>query len=377
MQNINLAVGYHNIPNFHHLNLSITDQLLDAEYHVPSPFQGLEGFREAVSAKLQIENGIQALSEENILATQGATQALYLIVNKFLEKDEEVLLPIPAWGYFLDVLKAREVTIKKVQTQFVNQYKITAEELDNALTDKTKMFVFTHPGNPGGGVYTHEEMSKIVKVIRKYPKLIVLSDEVYELLIFDEEKPFYPLSFFPSIAEQIITVNGFSKSFGLTSWRIAYLYSHNQDFIRQLTEFQQLMTYGLPLATQRMAWTALQKERLYALIWQQFGKPRRAQLFTFFEQNTYSDIYLPDGTYFLFPNLQKLCDIAGFTHSAQLPLFLAENYNLHIADGATFGMPFHYRINYMQTEAVITETIIRLEKAFAELTNTKTELPTN
>lgn len=374
MQNINLAVGYHNIPNFHHLNLSITDQLLDAEYHVPSPFQGLEGFREAVSAKLQIENGVQGLSEENILATQGATQALYLIAYSFLQEGDEVILPIPAWGHFKDLLKARKAKVKTVQTKVENQYNITAEELDNALTPETKMLIFTHPGNPGGGVYTHEEISNIVKVIRKYPKLIVLSDEVYELLVFNEEKPFYPLAFFPSIAEQVITVNGFSKSFGLTSWRIAYLYSTNTDFVRQLTEFQKLMTYGLPLATQRMAWTALQKERLYALIWQQFGKPRRAQLFDFFDKNSHSDVYLPDGAYFLFPNLKKLCDAAGFTHSAQLPLFLAERYNLHIADGVTFGMPFHYRINYMQTEAIITETIIRLERAFSELAKHKPQL---
>jgi len=368
MQNINLAVGYHNIPNFHHLNLSLTDQLTDAEYHVPSPFQGLEGFREAISAKLQIENGVQGLNEENILVTQGATQGLYLVVNKLLNAGDEVLLPLPTWGYFQDVLKDRNVKIRSVQTQVENQYKITATELEKSLTQETKMFIFTHPGNPGGGVYTHEEIADIMKVIRKFPDLIVLSDEVYELLIFDKEKTFYPLSFFPSISKQIITVNGFSKSFGLTSWRIAYIYSHNQKFINQLTELQQLITYGLPVATQRIAWTAIQKERLYALIWQQMGMPRRQQLFDFFDDNNYAEVFLPDGAYFLFPNLKKLCDAAGFTHSAELPLYLAENYNLHIADGATFGMPFHYRINFMQTEGIIQEAINRFEKAFSKLT---------
>ena len=368
MQNINLAVGYHNIPSFHHLNLSLTDQLTDAEYQVPSPFQGLEGFREAISAKLQIENGIQNLAEENVLVTQGATQAIYLIVNTLLAEGDEVLLPLPAWGYFNDVLKNRKVKIKNVQTEVKNQYKVTASELEKSLTQETKMLIFTQPGNPGGGVYTHEELVAITKIIEKFPKLIVLSDDVYELLIFNKEKPFYPLSFFPSIANQVITVNGFSKSFGLTSWRIAYTYSHNQDFINQLTELQQLMTYGLPVATQRIAWTAIQKERLYALIWQQMGLPRRQQLFDFFEQNNHAEVFLPDGAYFLFPNLKKLCDIAGFTHSAELPLFLAENYNLHIADGAKFGMPFHYRINFMQTEGIIQESINRFKKAFLELT---------
>ena len=229
------------------------------------------------------------------------------------------------------------------------------------------MLLFTHPGNPGGGVYTHEELADITQVIRKFPKLIVLSDEVYELLIFNEKKSFYPLAFFPSIANQIITINGFSKSFGMTSWRIAYVYSHNQTYINQLTELQQLITYGLPVATQRIAWTAIQKERLYAIIWQQMGKPRRQQLFDFFNKDIHTDVFLPDGAYFLFPNLKKLCDAAGFTHSAELPLFLAEKYNLNIADGATFGMPFHYRINFMQTEGIIQEAINRFEKAFSEL----------
>ena len=194
-----------------------------------------------------------------------------------------------------------------------------------------------------------------------------MSDEVYELLIFDKEKSFYPLSFFPSISKQIITVNGFSKSYGLTSWRIAYIYSHNQGYINQLTDLQKLITYGLPVATQRIAWTAIQKERLYAMIWQQMGKPRRQQLFDFFDKNIHAEVFLPEGAYFLFPNLKKLCDIAGFTHSAELPLFLAENYNLNIADGATFGMPFHYRINFMQTQGIIQEAINRFEKAFEEL----------
>jgi aspartate aminotransferase len=369
MQNINLAVGYHNIPNFHHLNLSLTDQLTDAEYHVPSPFQGLEGFREAISAKLQIENGVQRLHEENILVTQGATQALYLVVNKILQEGDKVLLPFPAWGYFQDVLKDRNVEIISVKTDVKNQYKITAQDLEKNLTQDTKMLIFTHPGNPGGGVYTHGELADITKVIREFPNLIVLSDEVYELLIFNKEKEFYPLSFFPSIAKQIITINGFSKSFGLTSWRIAYVYSHNQTFVSQLTELQKLITYGLPVATQRIAWTAIQKERLYALIWQQMGMPRRQQLFDFFDKNKYADVFLPDGAYFLFPNLKKLCDAAGFSHSAELPLFLAENYNLNIADGATFGMPFHYRINFMQTEGIIQEAINRFEQAFTKLMN--------
>ncbi|MGK0364839.1 MAG: aspartate aminotransferase [Saprospiraceae bacterium] len=367
MQNINLAVGYHNIPNFHHLNLSLTDQLTDAEYHVPSPFQGLEGFREAISAKLQIANGVQALSEESILVTQGASQGIYLSINTLVKEDDEILLPLPAWGYFQDVLKNRKVNIKTVQTQVENQYKITALELEDNLTQDTKMLIFTHPGNPNGGVYTHKELEEIVKVIEKFPNLIILSDEVYELLIFNKKKPFFPLSTFPSITKQIITINGFSKSFGLTSWRIAYTYSHNQDWINQLTDLQKLMTYGLPVATQRIAWTALQKERLYALIWQQMGMPRRQQLFDFFEQNIHADVFLPDGAYFLFPNLKKLCDVAGFTHSADLPLFLAENYNLNIADGAVFGMPFHYRINFMQTEGIIQESINRFKEAFSEL----------
>lgn len=368
MQNINLSVGYHNIPNFHHLNLSLTDQLTDAEYHIPAPTQGLEGFREAISAKLQIENGIQGLREESILVTQGATQGIYLIINTLVEETDEILLPLPAWGYFHNVLKDRKVKLKTVQTQVENQHKITAAELEKNLTQDTKMFIFNHPGNPGGGVYTHGELADITKVIRKFPNLIVLTDEVYELLIFDKEKPFYPLSFFPSIAQQIITVNGFSKSFGLTSWRIAYVYSHNQTYINQLTDLQQLITYGLPVATQRIAWTAIQKERLYALIWQQMGMPRRQQLFDFFDRNSHAEVFLPDGAYFLFPNLKKLCDAAGFTHSAELPLFLAENYNLNIADGAAFGMPFHYRINFMQTEGIIQEAINRLKNAFEELT---------
>jgi len=369
MQNINLAVGYHNIPNFHHLNLSLTNQLTDAEYHVPAPFQGLEGFREAISAKLQIENGIQKLHEENVLITQGATQAIYLIVNKLLNEGDEVLLPLPAWGYFQNVLTNKKVKINGVKTEVKNQYKITAAELEKNLSQETKMLILTNPGNPGGGVYSHGELADITKLIRKFPKLIVLSDEVYELLIYDKEKPFYPLSFFPSIANQVITVNGFSKSFGLTSWRIAYLYSHNQAYINQLTDLQQLITYGLPVSTQRIAWSAIQKERLYALIWQQMGMPRRQQLFNFFDKNIHSEVFLPDGAYFLFPNLKKLCDVAGFTHSAELPLFLAEKYNINIADGATFGMPFHYRINFMQTEGIIQEAINRFEKAFAELSN--------
>lgn len=369
MQNINLAVGYHNIPNFHYLNLSITDQLTDADYGVPSPFQGLEGFREAISAKLQIENKVQGLSQDNVLVTQGATQGIYLCINTLVEEGDEILLPLPAWGYFNDVLKNRKVNIKTVQTQVKNQYKVTASELEQNLTQDTKMLIFTHPGNPGGGVYTYQELEEIVKVIEKFPKLIVLSDEMYELLVFNKEKPFFPLSLFPSIVNQIITINGFSKSFGLTSWRIAYVYSHNQEFINKLTDLQKLITYGLPLATQRIAWTAIQKERNYITLWQKLGMPRRQQLFDFFEQNIHTEVFLPDGAYFLFPNLKKLCDAAGFTQSADLPLFLAENYNLNIADGAVFGMPFHYRISFVQTEAIIQEAINRFKEAFTELAN--------
>lgn len=368
MQNINLAVGYHNIPNIHQLNLSLTDDLLkDIEYQIPSPFQGLSGFREAVSAKLQIANGVQHLSEDNILVTQGATQAIWLIVNTLLKEGDKVLLPLPAWGYFKDVLQHCKADIQELSTQFSEQYKPTAKELDAALSADTKMLILTHPGNPGGGVYSYEDLVDIVNVLEQYPDLLILSDEVYELNIYKQEKEFYPLSFFPSVADRVITVNGFSKSFGLTPWRVAYLYSHNRAFIEKLTELQRLNTFGLPVATQRLAWSAQQKERLYTVLWQQFGKPRLQQLFDFFELNPYSEIYLPEGAYFLFPNLSKLCKAAGFKESPELPLFLQENYNLQIADGANFGLPFHYRINCMQTEAIIQETINRLEAAFSDL----------
>lgn len=367
MQNINLAVGYHNIPNFHHLNLSLTDQLRDAEYQVPAPFQGLEGFREAISGKLQLVNGVQGIREENILVTQGATQAIYLAINKLLNANDEVLLPTPAWGYFNEILTHKKVAVNAVKTKFANQFKITPQELDANLTQETRMLIFTHPGNPGGGVYSFTELVDIISVLEKYPNLIILSDEVYELLIFDQDKEFYPLSFFPSIADRVITVNGLSKSFGLTSWRVGYLYSHNREFIEELTDYQKLITYGLPVATQRIAWTALQKEKIFKVLWQQFGKPRRDQLFPFFADNTHAEIYLPDGAYFLFPDLTKLCEAAGFTHSMQLPIYLAENYNLQIADGTSFGLPFHYRINFMQTESIIQETINRFTKAFNDL----------
>ncbi len=366
MQAINLAVGYLDIPNFHALNLSFTDQLTDAEYGTPAPFQGLEGFREAIAAKLQIANGIQYLTPENILVTQGATQALYLIVEKMLNAGDEVVLPLPAWGYFSDLLKAKKVALKTPLTQREHQYKITATELDAVLSEETKMLIWTNPGNPGGGIYTHSEMIDIVQVLRKYPNLLILSDEIYELLNFSDND-FYPLSFFPSIAEQVITVNGFSKSFGLTSWRIAYLYSHNADYISRLTDLQKMMTYGLPVATQRIAWTALQKEKLYGLIWQQHGKDRRQTLYDFLKKEANIDVYLPDGAYFLFPDMTDLCEKAGFKKSAELPAYLKNRYNLHIADGEVFGLPFHYRINFAQSEGTLQEAINRMRKAFAEL----------
>lgn len=367
MQNINLAVGYHNISNFHHLNLAMTDSLTDAIYNVPAPFQGLDGFREAIAAKLQIANGITGITADNVLVTQGATQALFMIAEEFLAEGDEVLLPLPAWGYFRNLLRTKKVNLKELMTTPARQYKITATELAENLTTDTKMLILTQPGNPGGGIYTHAEWTEIAEVLEQYPDLIILADEVYELLIFAENVPFYPASFFPSFNQRVITVNGFSKSYGLTSWRIAYLYTHNPGWIERLTERQKLMTYGLPVATQRIAWTALQKEKLYAVIWQQHAAPRRRQLYDFFARQEHCEVYLPDGGYFIFVDLRKFCAVAGFTRSVQLPFYLIENYNLHIADGDIFGLPFHYRINFVQSEAVLTDAVKRLEAAFEKL----------
>ena len=357
---INLAVGYANLSNLHHLNESLFEQIDAEQLRFPGPFQGLEGFREAIAGKLQIANQISGYDASNVLVTNGATQALHLIVNTLIQPKDRVVLPTPCWGYFFELLQERKVALQRLNCPSENRFLPTATQLEQTLNPETDWLILTHPGNPGGGIYTVQELDEIVAVLERYPKVRILSDEIYELLNWSG-RPFRSLASYDAIRERVVTVNGFSKSFSLTSWRVGYI-AGGASAIARLTEQQRLRTYGCPVAGQLVAWQAIQKEELYRDIWKYRVSEHRNRWIALFDGNDEVTLVAPEGAYFVFPDLTQWYEKRGLHGQTERGQHF-ERVGVRVALGEDFGAPGHVRINFAQDESTVQETIEKMRAA--------------
>ena len=349
----NLAVGYPSIKELSALNHRPVAGLAERDFSVPGPFAGIPELREAIVRRQADRHGLDWSTDE-LIVTNGATEAIALPLQTLLRAGEEVLLPLPSWNHFQQLMDDENIRYRTIGTSAATQFQPTVEQLAAEVRPHTRLLLLTNPGNPGGGVLDRATLERIAQLVREHPRLLVIADEVYELQAFG--RPFVPFASLPGMAERTITLHGFSKSYGLTAWRVGWLHykgAHYDDLLYR----HQLLTYGVPPAGQYIALAALDAEAEYRTLWE--NHIPQNQQYVREQLATVSGIqcYQPQGAFFVFADAR---DYLGERAPDDFVAQLAKRCDVQLRDATGEGAPGWWRINVAQDRATLEQAMARL-----------------
>jgi aspartate aminotransferase len=336
---------------------------IDENYSTYSPVDGYLELKEAICRKFKRDNNLE-YNPANIVVSTGAKQSLYNIAQVMLNDGDEVILPAPYWVSYFEIIKLSGGVPVEVPTSVETDFKITAEQLEKAITPKTKMMWFSSPCNPSGSVYNREELTAIGKVLEKYPNIYIVSDEIYEHINFSGT--FCSIGSIPGVFERTITVNGVAKAFAMTGWRIGYIGA--PEFIaKACTKMQGQVTSGANSIAQRATITAVDADPKVLNDMVTAFKNRRDLVVRLAAAIPGLKTTIPDGAFYLFPDVSSYFGktLRGklINNADDFSMYLLSEANVATVTGDAFGNPNCIRISYATSEELLTEAFKRIAAA--------------
>lgn len=338
---------------------------IDENYSTYSPVDGYVELKDAICRKFKRDNNLD-YKPANIVVSTGAKQSLYNIAQVMLNDGDEVILPAPYWVSYFEIIKLSGGVPIEVPTSVETDFKMTAAQLEAAITPKTKMMWFSSPCNPSGSVYNREELTAIGKVLDKYPNIYIVSDEIYEHINFSGT--FCSIGSIPGLFERTITVNGVAKAFAMTGWRIGYIGA--PEFIaKACTKMQGQVTSGANSIAQRATITAVDAEPKVLNEMVLAFKNRRNLVVELAKAIPGLKINVPEGAFYLFPDVSSFFGktLRGklINNADDLSMYLLSEANVATVTGDAFGNPNCIRISYATSEELLTEAFKRIKEALA------------
>jgi len=340
---------------------------MDKNFTYYTPVAGYPDLRKAITLKLKNENGLDYDASQIVVST-GAKQAIANAVLCLVNPGDEVIIPTPYWVSYSEVVKLAEGTSVFINASVEQDFKITPEQLEAAITPKSKLFMFSSPCNPTGSVYTRAELEGLAKVFERHPQIYILSDEIYEHINFVDKHE--SIAQFDSIKDRVIIINGFSKAFAMTGWRIGYTAS-NKEIAAACDKMQGQVTSGTCSITQKAGVAALEGglESVHAMR-EQFRK-RRDLVYGLLKEIDGVKVNLPDGAFYFFPDVTSFFgkSYSGRTikDADELSLYLLEEGHVATVGGDSFGDTKSIRLSYAAAEDVLVEAIKRIKEALGKL----------
>ena len=335
---------------------------IEDNYNSYTPVDGYDALKDSIIHKFKRDNNLN-FDKSQIVVSTGAKQSLYNIASVLIEKDDEVILPCPYWVSYSDIIKLKGGIPVEIKTDIKNDFKMTAFELESSITPNTKMIWFSSPCNPSGSVYDLEELKSLVKVIEKHKKVFVVSDEIYEHINYAGKH--CSIGSFKEIKDRVITVNGVSKAFAMTGWRIGYL-GGPEWIARACNKIQGQVTSGANCIAQRAVITALNEDPKKIKYMVDEFKSRRDLILELLSGVKGFVCNKPDGAFYVFPDISFYFNktIDGFTinNASDMSMFLLEKAQVATVTGNAFGNPNCIRISYAASKDKITEAIERIKK---------------
>ena len=337
--------------------------------HYP-PVAGFANLRKVIADKLKRDNGLN-YSPSQIIVSNGAKQSLTNIFMVLLNKGDEVIIPSPYWVSYPEMIKMADGAPVFVNAGIETDFKVTAEQVEAAITPRTKAFLLNSPSNPTGSVYTKEELKKLAGVFKKYPDIVIVSDEIYELILFEGKHE--SIASFEDMKERTVVVNGVSKGFAMTGWRIGYV-AAPQFLADAINKLQGQYTSGPGTISQMAAMEALStgpagSEELKNMVG--IFKERRDLLLSLMDEIPGIKNTIPKGAFYLFPDVSSYFGKSDgertINDSNDLCLYLLDKANVALVPGEAFGSPKCIRLSYATSNELIKKAISRIKKALANL----------
>ncbi len=340
---------------------------MDQNFTYYTPVAGYPELRKAIAAKLKNENGLD-YDPSQIVVSTGAKQAIANALLSLVNPGEEVIIPTPYWVSYSEVVKLTEGTSVFINTTVEQNFKITPEQLEAAITPKTKLFMFSSPCNPTGSVYSEEELAGLVKVFEKHPNVYILSDEIYEHINFVDKC--VSIASFPSVKDRVVIINGFSKAYAMTGWRIGYSAS-NKEIASACDKLQGQITSGTCSITQRAGIAASEGGLESVHQMREAFRKRRGIVYDLLKDIPGVKVNLPDGAFYFFPDVTsffgKSYNGKTYNDADELSIFLLEEAHVATVGGDSFGDPKSIRISYAASEEKLIEAMNRIKTALAKL----------
>lgn len=363
---INLSLGEPDFVTPSHIREAAKKAIDDGFTFYP-PIAGYAELRKAISAKFQRENQLDYKPDQVVVST-GAKQAIANVVLCLVNPGDEVIIPLPYWVSYIEIVKLAEGKTVAVNTTVEADFKMTAEQLEAAITPRTKLLIFSSPCNPTGSVYTREELEAIAKVLARHPQVYILSDEIYEHINFLDAHQ--SIAQFESVRDRVIIVNGVSKGYAMTGWRIGYIGA--PKFIADACDkMQGQFTSAASSIAQKAAEAALNLDNRPTLDMRDAFLRRRDLVIEGLKKIPGLRLNQPKGAFYVFPDISSYFGKSDGTttiHNAtDLCMYLLNTGHVSVVTGEAFGAPNCFRLSYAASDDKLKEAVRRIGDALAKL----------
>lgn len=363
---INMSVGEpdFNTPDF---IKEAAKKAIDDNYSRYTPVPGYMSLREAICEKLRRDNGVE-YQPAQIVVGNGAKQELCNALLATINPGDEVIIPTPAWVSYVEMVKLAEGKTVTIPAGLDQDFKITPEQLEAAITDRTRMLMLNSPSNPTGSIYTYDELAALAAVLERHPQVMVLADDIYEHINFVDKV--HSICEFESLRDRIIIVNGVSKAYAMTGWRIGFL-AAPAEIAKAVTKLQGQYTSGASSIAQKAAEAAYRGPQTCVEDMRKAFERRRDLIVELARQIPGWKVNVPQGAFYLFPEVSSYVGKRDgdrvITSSGDYVMYLLENAHVAAVDGAAFCAPGYLRLSYATSDDNIREAMRRIAEASARL----------
>lgn len=342
-------------------------EALDQNYTMYTPVPGYDELRDSISLKFERDNDLHYTKDQIVVST-GAKQSIANAVLSCINPGDEVIIPAPYWVSYIEIVKVAEGVPVIVHAGIENNFKITAAQFEAAITPKTKMLMFSSPCNPTGSLYGYDELKELAAVLERYPDIVVISDEIYEHINFVGKHQ--SLAQFPSVYNQVVTVNGVSKAWAMTGWRLGYI-GAPKEIADACNKVQGQFTSATCSITQRASISAMKADPIVLKDMIAAFKNRRDLVLSLLKEMPGVKANTPEGAFYIFPDISyffgKSYQGTIINSAHELCLYLLSEAMVALVSGESFGAPECLRISYAASEETLVSAMNRVKIALAKL----------
>lgn len=361
---INLSLGELDFNTPEHIKDAGKKAIEDNYSHYP-PVAGYDELREAIVNKFKNDNNLNFTTSQ-IVVSNGAKHSIMNVILSLINPGDEVILPVPYWLSYIDMVKLAGGKPVLINSSIENDFKVTPKQIEKVITNKTKLFLFSSPSNPTGTVYNKDELKQFAEVFNKYKHVMVMSDEIYEQIIYEGKHE--SIGQFNEIKDQLIVVNGVSKGYAMTGWRIGYIAA--PDWLsKACVKLQSQFTSGASAISQKAAFKAISGEKAETYKMRDILKKRRDLMIELFKEIPDFKTNIPKGAFYFFVDVKnyfgKTFENKIIKNDVDLCMFLLNKAHVAVVGGSSFGSPDYLRFSYAASEDKLIEAFNRIKTSFS------------